>query len=492
MKVITSILTFIGLIYITRYVGKDEYGLIAWAMAFTATFSAISDLGFGTAHVKKLSGKLDTSDCITTYIFIKVLLTMAMALAILLSLVIWTIGFGNSIAEIDIKLILIFTLYQVLYSLSAIITTTYQAKMEVAKSQLILILDPLIRTPLIILLAIMGKGALDISYAYVIGAITVFCASIIIFSREKITLTKPRLLKEYFVFAFPVSFVSISTALTANLDVLFISAFGPISDVAYYSAGLTIMAMFSILGAAVSTVALPNFSYLVTRKLSKQIGSQLDMANKYILLIILPIVALFLIYPENIAQIVFGDGYGHSGMAIRYLIISTLFFLLYQSMSMCIIAMNMPGIYAKINIYSLLIKILLLALLVPVSLFGIGLAGLSFIGAAIASLISNFLLLILTYAVVRNKFGIRLSAQLINIIPMIAAVVALYLFHSVFPINNWYDIIIPSILTFIIFYLVSYSLKSLTKDDLRFFIDVVHPSKMSHYIISEIWKDSKN
>ena len=48
----SQILSFIALVFITRYLGLEIYGSITFSMALVATFNCVSDLGFNSAHVK--------------------------------------------------------------------------------------------------------------------------------------------------------------------------------------------------------------------------------------------------------------------------------------------------------------------------------------------------------------------------------------------------------------------------------------------------------
>jgi len=48
------------------------------------------------------------------------------------------------------NLVLLFVLYYVMYDLSTIVTTTFTAKMETAKAQIVVMIDPFVRIPLIL------------------------------------------------------------------------------------------------------------------------------------------------------------------------------------------------------------------------------------------------------------------------------------------------------------------------------------------------------
>ena len=63
----SQILSFIALLFITRYLGTDIYGSITFSFALVATFNCVSDLGFNSANVKRISEGKDLDDCFSTY-----------------------------------------------------------------------------------------------------------------------------------------------------------------------------------------------------------------------------------------------------------------------------------------------------------------------------------------------------------------------------------------------------------------------------------------
>ena len=65
--VIAALLSFVGLLAMTNYLGRDVYGNISWVLATLSVLNVVSDLGFQSAHVKKVSEGQDENDCVSTY-----------------------------------------------------------------------------------------------------------------------------------------------------------------------------------------------------------------------------------------------------------------------------------------------------------------------------------------------------------------------------------------------------------------------------------------
>ena len=65
--IVASILSFVGLLAMTNYLGKDAYGNIAWVLATIGTLNVVSDLGFNSAHIKRVSEGQDESSFSSPY-----------------------------------------------------------------------------------------------------------------------------------------------------------------------------------------------------------------------------------------------------------------------------------------------------------------------------------------------------------------------------------------------------------------------------------------
>ena len=87
--ILAAVLSFVGLLAMTNYLGKDVYGNISWVLATVATLNIISDLGFQSAHIKRVSEGQDENDCISTYFVTKLVLTSVMVVFVFVSIFVW-------------------------------------------------------------------------------------------------------------------------------------------------------------------------------------------------------------------------------------------------------------------------------------------------------------------------------------------------------------------------------------------------------------------
>ena len=201
----------------TNYLGKDVYGNIVWIIATLSTLNIVSDLGFGSAHIKRLSEGQNENDCFSTYFTIRFALTMFMAVFVLTVMLLWNDVLEGGMSPATWNLVILFLLYFIMYDLSYIVIFTFEAKMQTTRAQLILMLDPLIRVPLIIFISL-NHLADDIAYAYVLASIGVLLFSLFLVKRSELRWVRPTLFRSYLKFALPLSLIAIAGAVTDNLD----------------------------------------------------------------------------------------------------------------------------------------------------------------------------------------------------------------------------------------------------------------------------------
>ena len=52
-----AVFGFISMIFVKRFMGYETIGMLAFALAYVQLYSIIGDLGFGTAHLKRVNEK---------------------------------------------------------------------------------------------------------------------------------------------------------------------------------------------------------------------------------------------------------------------------------------------------------------------------------------------------------------------------------------------------------------------------------------------------
>ncbi|MCX6651914.1 MAG: flippase [Methanomassiliicoccales archaeon] len=486
-RLASSLLGFVGLFFMTRYLGSDVYGTIALTMSLLATFNLFSDLGFGSAHVKRVSEGQDINDCVSTYAAVKIILTVITVVVTVVALLIWSTYLGGSITGETGSLILLFLLFNVLYNLSSIATTTYNATMEVFKSQLNGLVEVCIRIPLVIFVSYNRMGAIPLAYAYVIGALAVVSTGLFFLHRDKIKFRRPTLFRSYLKFALPLALISVVGAVAGNMDKLFIGYFDSPTAVGYYSSSQVFLSIFALIGAAVATMTFPSFSKLHMNGNMDEIRKLTKQAERYISMIGMPVTVIIIFFPTETAKVMLGSNFAAAGEPIRYLAIATMLGLLNQVHSSQVLAVNRPDLSAKLTLLSFMIATPLLLVFVPASLFGVQLFGMSYTGAAVASMLVAAIMFVVTRYIVHRLTGTGSNPRiLLHVLAAIVAGLVIYSFSGVFPLDGWLHMIIYGLVSMEAFLLTLWLMREFDRDDMLYFLDLLNVRKLWHYVKGEM------
>lgn len=483
----SAIIGITALLLMTRYLGTEQYGTITWTLAFLGIFNSIADLGFGSAHTKRVSEGCEFNSCISTFAYVKGLLTLAMVVVVLLSLGTWSVLSDHPFSSSAINILLILLVYQALSDLTSIATTSFDARTQTAKSQLISLCDPLVRLPFLIFVLTNGMGATSVSFAYLAGGIAAIGVATFQISREHIVWQKPALIHSYTIWAMPILFVTISDAITTQLPTTMIGSFWPKSDVAYYSSSVSLLSYMGVLGSSVMVLLFPTFSKLAHEGRLNEIRHAAKEAERYLSLIGLPILIVVIVFPGQIAGIMFGNTFGPASKVLPFLAASTYIALLNLTVSAQVLGMNRVDLYVKWTVTNLVVVVSLLVVLVPSSVLGIHTLGLSYRGAAIASVIAAFV----GFGIARWLAFILTKAKpnpsiLKHVVAAGAMAFVMFYASSVFPVNHLLEALVYLLISIGGFFSILYLLREFTARDLHFILDTLSISKLGRYIRAEL------
>ncbi|MDD1770210.1 MAG: oligosaccharide flippase family protein [Methanomassiliicoccales archaeon] len=489
MRLIAALMGYVGFYFLAKYLGPAGYGDLALVMSLVATFNALADLGFGSAHIKKISEGKDINDCVSTYAMVKIILTLVTVVVTVIALLIWATYMGGSLDGTIGSLIILFLLYNVFYNLAGIASNTYNATMEAVKSQMAGLVDVSIRIPLIVIFMLGGAGAVAAGYAYVAAALGVLLFGLYLLFRDRIKLVRPSLLREYWKFSLPLALIAVVGTVAANMPNLTIGWFYPTHSeyVGYYSGTSFFLSVFALVGSAVATMTYPSFSKLHVNGHMSEIRKMTCQAERYISIIGMPITAVMVAFPTETARVMIGGNFAAAGEPLRYLAISTMLTLLNQVHSSQILAVNRPDLSAKVTLASFAVTAVLLFLLVPSTLFGVPWIGLAYTGAAIAIMLSTGILFVIVryvvYKLTRTGTNPRIA---LHVIAGVVAGLSLLLLAEVLPLEGWIQMVVYGLYSLGVFLVALWLLRELHKDDVMYFWDILNPRKLWHYIRGEM------
>ncbi len=489
-QVFGAVTGIIGMFFIARFMANPDfnYGIVNFALGFAGMFGFIGNL-FGKAHVKRMSEGLDEGQCMGTFVSLQTL-TVAIMLGISFgSIMIWKYGLGRGFETPAHETVLYIILsFVAIKALGNIGVKTFQAKGEIAKREIARFMDYNVPTIFIIIVSLTGGQAIELAYTYLTGALLM--SLVAIYFMKNIEIKKPDFLlaKSYFVFALPFFISSITSKLGKQLDTVMVQAFWSSSNVGYYAVSLRFAAMVTGISTAVVTVLFPKISNHHSQNDWHSIKELTISSTRYLSMIVVPLVFLLIILPEEIIIILLSARFLPATRVMQVMALSSFFIVLSGPLISVLGGIDRPLMTAKITISSNLLNFALNIILIPASLFGVSLLGLKELGAAIATLSASiFLFVFISIYAKRESGAVVYKGIPVHIFSGISAgLIVLILKYNVMEIVRFYHLGFYGLLFMGLYSLFLFIVGELTKDDIDYFLENLHILSIYKYIKEEL------
>lgn len=487
-NLIIHFLGFVSLFFVARFMGPEALGIIAFGMAYVSLFSTFSNLGFGSAHIKRVSEGKDLGKCNGTYFTVKLILTFVMAIVVISTILVPKFlqhkHFISSQHETVLYIILLST---VISNISMMLIVTFGARKEVAKQQVPKLIEKAVTVSAKVVIALIGLGVIALAGANLMGAIVALLCFAYLFRGYPISKPNREYLRSYVKFAIPVMFIGFLSDIALNMDKVMIQFFWTTADVGFYSAAQRISVILTFITTASATLLFPTISKYHSKNNIKAIRDLSNRAERYLSMVFFPIVALIFIFAHPICVGILGDDFA---LSAPLLVILTLVVLVNGTTlpySQQIGGTNRIVLAAKLSAVVFVLDIILNFLFVPRELAGVRLLGLGSYGAALSTLMS-----VTVGAVLFRIYAFRITGSKTNpsvLLHLVAAFImgmVLYaLSSSMSEIRVYY--LIPFGLIGIGVYVATLVLfRGFDRNDLRFFLKVVNLNQLRKYALAEI------
>ncbi len=492
LQILNGILGYIGLKFIATFMDPAEYGVVGFAYGFVSLFVIFGQLGFNSAHVKRISEGKDLKTCIGTFMATKIALAGFMAAMVILAIVFWRFvlnrGFESPYYE---QVIYIMLVYFVLSILTQSMITTYRAKKEIAKSEFPLLAYNFARVGATVFIAVQGFGALALASTYVIGEVFHLLFAIYFFRGYPIGRPSYSCFKNYLHFAFPMAIATASFIIMTNIDKVFIQLFWSSYEVGQYFAVFNLSRFLIMFVAAVGMLLLPTISEMHSKKEIAKIKGVVLQSERYLSMMIFPIITIMIVYAEPFIRILLSSKYNPAIIILQILPIFVLFETLMRPYASKLSGMNKPHLARNRVLIIVVFNVFLNLLLIPrdISQLNLKLFGLGAYGAAIATVISYFAGFIYIRWIAWKVTKISGNPKIIlHAFAAIIMALCIYFLNYVFFIERWYHLLFFSLIALLIYLGILYVMKEFTKDDFDFYLDILNIRKMLSYIKNEIRK----
>lgn len=494
-RIINGLLGYIGLYFITRYMSPSDYGIVSFAIGFVTLFSIFTDLGFQSAHIKRVSEGKKIERCVGTFLTIRLSLISISFILIIGFLYLWTTILGRGFeTPTHLSAIYIILGFWIIRQFAETLSVTFKAKKEIAHVQIPILLNDIFRTIAIITVALMDLGPLILAWTYLFGEI-IQLLTISYFS-TKIPISKPskEYIKNYAIFAFPLLFVSMSNIIMTNIDKVLIQLFWNAESVGHYAAAFRLSNFIAMFSASIGILIFPTFSTFHSKGNTKGIKELCSSSMRHLSIVVFPMVFGLMILAEPATYILLSN-WKEAGIILRIMPLFALFKAFLAVYTAVFNGLNKPKINRNCLIIMVTSNVTLNFLLIPRDIQSIGLKlfGLGAIGATIATVIS-FSIGLMYYLMISRKYpSIKTNPRII--LHAIAAIlmssilyILLYSLNYITLLTRWYHLLLTSFFGLGIYLLLLIIFKEFSKKDLNFYLETLNIIKLYEYIKDEIKK----
>jgi len=453
--IISRVLSFFYVMYIARYLGAEGFGILSFALAFTGIFGVFSDLGLGPLTVREVArDKSLAKKYLNNIIVMKtILVTITFAL---IAIVINILGYPEQTIKVVyfIALSVIFNAFSgMFYSIfRAFEKMEYQSLGQILSSVLMLVgaLFAISQR-----FSVIGFASLYFMIS-VVALVYSFVISIWKFVKPKMKVDWSfwwPTIKEALPFGLTGAFITIYLW----IDSVMLSLMKGDEVVGWYNAAYRLILVLLFIPSAFNSAVFPIMSrFYVSSKNSLKF--MFEKHFKYMLIIGFPIGIGITLLADRIVLLIFGAEYIPSVIALQILTWAIVFIFARTAFERVLESANKQIIVTEVFGGCALLNIILNLILIPKY---------SYIGAAVATLITDFAVFVIIFVwSLKIGYGIP-NKQLIEIISkVISASLLMGVFIEYFRDQNLFILVFTTI---IIYFGLILLIKCFDKDDIRLF-----------------------
>lgn len=441
-QIVASICGFIWTVLIARYLGVNEYGVLGFAISLTGILAITVDFGISTQVVRHIATDYDSAPkYLGNVIPLKSLFSIG---TFFLTLIILIILKSN---ELTITITLLFMIEGIIKSFISLLNGSFQA-FEEGKYQGIgnTVLN-LILLLFILLSVFTDLGIYGITFSYIFANLIAFIYEYYAFNKNII---KPKFefnkqfCKKIILFSLPFAATSILYSIYYSIDIVMLNQIVGDYATGIYNATYKLISILTLFYSVYGAVVYPVMSKFFKND-KKLLIISFEKSIKYLMLIIIPIAISTMIYSSDIIFFIYGHEYdaGSSALSILIWTVSLLFV-----NGVCNNFLNAS--YKEVTIT----KTYAIAAVFNVALNFLLIPYLSYNGAAIATVLSDLLIMIIQlYVIYKLKYRVNKKLYL-DLTKIIIGSTILGITLYFLNLNMWIAIPVGIVIYLIVVYLL--------------------------------------
>jgi O-antigen/teichoic acid export membrane protein len=445
---VVAILGLVLSIFIARNLGDVIFGKYSFALAFVAIFAVFSDLGYNTLLIREVArDKSQASKYLNNVISMRALLSL-----VLFALIAVTINLMGYPADTK-NVVYLFGIYTLLVSFSAVFKVTFRAFERMEYEAGITIFANITRVSLGLLVLFLGYGLIELAFVFLFSGVLDFLFGFLVCERRFV---KPKIeldfdfWKNTIKIALPMGMLSLFALIYIRIDTIMLSMMKGDAVVGWYNAAYNLVLAFTPIPQLFMNALFPLVSsYYVSSKDSLKIAY--EKSFKYLFILGLPLAVGITLLAERFILLFYGEQFYPSIIALQILAWDILLIFSYMCFAFILVSIDKQNQMAVIAGCAAFINVILNLFLIP---------SFSYVGAAIATIVTETILITLYFILISRSFY-KLPISKILIRPLIACSIMGFFICYFININ----LILLILLAVLIYFASLYFVKGFSKED---------------------------
>lgn len=459
-QVLSYLIAFIYSIYLIRYLGVADFGLLSYALALTSILTVFCDLGLTTLMTREVA-----KDRSQTFSYLKTTISIKIALSIVVVLITAIIinSLGYSLSELYVIYLLLLSM--IFTTFSGIYYSLFQAYQKLEYQSIAQVLNSVLMFAGVAILIYYNSGLVLVAslYTLVNGVILLYYIYI---ARSRFKFSLPSLQLDFKIWKKTIflglqfGLIGVFSTIYIWIDSVMLSILVNNDAVGLYNAAYRIIMVLLFVPFVMNAAIFPVMSKLYGTG-QEALNRVFEKYLKFMIIISIPMGIGITILARDIITFLFGAAYTGSAIALQILIWSTVITFLYSSYLSLFISTNKQMILTKIAIIGMFINITLNLILIPKY---------SYIAASVNTVLTELSLILLVFIIARSQVHINKKQVLNDFSRVIISGLIMAAFLVVFSYLNLFVLIILGTL---IYLAALYITRGIDKDD----IDIIKQIK---------------
>jgi O-antigen/teichoic acid export membrane protein len=416
-QVVSYLLDFFFIMFIARYLGAEAFGILSFALAFTAIFIVLSDLGLQQLTTREVARDKSLTPKYLGNITIIKLILVVITFG-LITLTINLLGYPQQ----TITVVYLVGLSLIFNAFTQMFNSIFQAYERIEFMSLGQVLRAILLLGGALLGISQGFSVFGFALLYPIVNILVLGYSFAV-SIKKFVLPKIEIdfsfWKSSLREALPFGLTAIFVTIYFYIDTVMLSLMKGDTVVGWYNAAYrSVYVLLFIPGAYFASIYPVMSRFFVSS--AKSLRLIYERSSRLIFMLALPIATGITLLAGRIILLIFGAEYASSIIALQILIWAVFFSFITNTPLWTLNSINKQRIVTGIAFLGMVLNIILNLILIP---------GLSYIGASIATVATEFLCFTLLFYYAARLFGNPLSLNFIAKTILSSSIMALYVIY---------------------------------------------------------------